>query len=605
MERLGGRPGRGRDSGSQMLSQAVQLHGAGRLAEAEALYRAVLAAERNNGDALHRLGICLTQTGRFAEALKVLMQAAKVQPALGLVHLSLAEAQRSAGMGERALTAYGRAVRLMPQNALVHMGQGVALEALGRCEEALRSYQHVLALEPEHLDALAGCGNCLLLLGRAREARAAFEAVLARAPRHAGALNNLAVALIQDAQAEAALAHIDQRLLQEPGDAHAHANRGHALYLLDRLEEAHASYQRALEILPDYPHALLSHAATLMALRRYAEAEAALEHLLAVNPLLADAHYYRAMMHLVQGEYAKGWPVYDWRPEGRRGRPANGKSRLLPDADQSSWTSAMPGRSVLVGSEQGHGDTIQFVRYLAYLRAAGLQVTLEAQGPLVTLLARSDVADRVVAKGAARPAHDYYCPLLSLPQVFFARHPQIPVAAPLRADPLRVERWAQRLGHAEAPRIGLAWSGNAQNTNDRRRSIGLDRLAPLMALPAQFLSLQPEARALDRPALDRLPLRHEEGAIVDFDDTAALIELCDLVICVDTAVAHLAGSLGKPVWVLLPFAPDWRWLLARSDTPWYPSMRLFRQPQPGQWDPVIEALAAALARHLAADGAGS
>jgi hypothetical protein len=257
---------------------------------------------------------------------------------------------------------------------------------------------------------------------------------------------------------------------------------------------------------------------------------------------------------------------------------------------------AIAGKTLLLHAEQGLGDTIQFCRFAKLAAARGATVLMELQLPLESLLADLDGVSSVLAQGETLPAFDYHAPLLSLPRAFDTRLDRIPAAIPyLHADPIHVGEWEAKLGDKALPRIGLAWSGSAEHKSDQKRSIPLAQMAELVSGHAQFVSLQKELRAADRVTLsERHDIRHFGDELHDFADTAALIEACDLVISADTAVAHLAGALGKEVWILLPFSPDWRWLLERDDSPWYPTARLFRQRAEGDWDSVIRRVASQL-----------
>jgi hypothetical protein len=293
------------------------------------------------------------------------------------------------------------------------------------------------------------------------------------------------------------------------------------------------------------------------------------------------------------GEFAAGWKEYEWRWR-RRESPGAGE---FP----APWwlgKEDLRGRTILLHAEQGLGDTLQFCRYARLVEACGAKVVLQIEPALRALLGTLAGVSQIVVPGEPLPPFDFHCPLLSLPLALGTTLDNIPAEIPyLHADRKKVARWQGKLGRRTQPRIGLAWSGNPSQTKDRNRSLPLAALEALLELPVQFVCLQKEIRPGDAPALQRHPqLLHFENAIGDFSDTAALVECCDLVIAVNSSVAHLAGALGKPVWIPLAFVPDWRWLLGREDSPWYPGARLFRQSRPGQWDDVVRRMARELER---------
>ena len=322
---------------------------------------------------------------------------------------------------------------------------------------------------------------------------------------------------------------------------------------------------------------------------------ASYDRALAIRKDYADAHYNRSLSLLIAGDYARGFEQYEWRSR-RSGMPPHRRELCTP-----LWLGqyAISGKTILLHAEQGLGDTIQFVRYVLLLARAGAKVVVEAQPELAGLLATVDGIDRIIARGEKLPVFDFHCPMPSLPLAFRTRIDGIPAEIPyLRASAERLHKWRPRMASLGKPCIALAWSGNPAHTNDRHRSMALPHLDPLLATPGvRFLGIQRELRAGEAELLgDDRRIVHLGGEMGDFTDTAAVIALADLVISVDTAVAHLAGAMGKPVWVLLPFAPDWRWMLDREDCPWYPTARLFRQPATRDWESVITCVQTELTR---------
>ena len=329
----------------------------------------------------------------------------------------------------------------------------------------------------------------------------------------------------------------------------------------------------------------------LAQLRRFEEAIASYGEVLARRKDNADAHFNRALALLTIGDYRHGFEDYEWR-WCRTGvaTPKNRGRRL--------WLGEFPlaGKTILLHAEQGLGDTIQFARYAPLIAAQGAKVVLEVQPELKSVLSRLDGVTAVVARGEAPPPFDVHCPLGSLPLARKTELPVVPAQIPyLSAERTHLQKWSARIEKLPRPRIALAWAGNPAHDNDRNRSIALSTLAPLLAKPASFISIQRDVRNADAAQLAATTqLTHLGGALADFNDTAAVLALCDLLITVDTAPAHLAGAMGRPVWVLVPFAPDWRWMLDGKITPWYPSARVFRQSDLADWNAVIARVAAAL-----------
>src|SRR5262245_5091123 len=533
------------------------------------------------------------QQGRLDDADKICSRVLKAAPdwfdALHLAGLVKLEAGKAAA----AQVLLAKALKLNPGSAPVLANLGRALLALNRDDEALASVEHALALAPDSFDAVNIRGHVLLKLKRTDEAVAAFEQVLALEPRFLGARANLGNALAQLGRFEEALAQYDALLAAHPGQPEILVNRGSALAGLGRLEEALTAYDGAIAQRADYGKARIGRGSTLAALNRHQEALAEYSTALAADKNNADIQHNEALSLLTLGDYKRGFPKYEarWQRAGMPRRKSFGKPLWLGEYPLTRKT-------ILVHAEQGLGDVIQFARYVPQLARGGAKVVMEVHRELVALLLRLEGVASVVGRGAALPAYDVHCPVGSLPLALRTEAATIPANVPyLAATDERIAKWRERIGSLPSPRVAVAWSGSADHANDRNRSIAFERVAPLFAGQGSFISVQRELRAGDADALARLPnVTHLGDALTDFDDTAAVMALADLVISVDTSVAHLAGALGRPVWVLLPFQPDWRWLLDREDSPWYSTARLFRQPKPGDWESVIARVRDTLAR---------
>jgi tetratricopeptide (TPR) repeat protein len=449
-----------------------------------------------------------------------------------------------------ALSFLSRALKVNSSSADAMSNLGLALQASGRCEEAIASYRNALRLAPDHPEILYNLGNACLELGRIAEALASYDAALARQPGHVGALVNRGNALVRLNQPLSAISSYDDALAGMPRHPQILTNRGHALRRLDRPAEALADFTAALEAAPEFP----------------------------------EAHFEAAMARLTMGDFDAGWKAYEWRWR----TAAFARHRRQFAAPLWLGDQAVSGKTILLHAEQGFGDTLQFIRYAPLLAGRGARVICEVQPELQPLLSQlEDIT--VIASGGRLPAFDLHCPLLSLPLAFRTQPGTIPTSVPYLAAPAeRLAYWRDRLPPGR-PRAGFVWSGQRSHNNDANRSIALARLAAIFEHPRlQCFSLQSEVRDADGEVLAGLPnLVHLGGGFRDFADTAAVISLLDVVVSVDTAVAHLAGALGTPVTVLLPYAADFRWMRDRDDTPWYRTARLFRQRAFGDWDSVI------------------
>ena len=537
--------------GAAALQEALALHQQGQLAAAEKGYARILKSFPDQFDALHLLGLLKLQAGKAGEAQRLITSALKIAPTSPDAHANL----------------------------------GLVLGALKRPADALASFDRALALDANHFEALANRGNVLLDLGRQDDALAALDTALARDPRHLPSRVNRANALVALGRPDEAIAEYDAALTLNPNDLKALFNRANALFRAGRYTESLAGFNRLLALAPQHAEALSSRGLSLQALGRHQDALGDYAKAIVLAKDYVDAHFNEALALLTVGDYARGFAEYEWRWK-RAGIARRSFGKPL-------WLGEYPlaRKTILLHAEQGLGDTIQFARYAPLLAQGGASVVLEVQAELKALLAGLDGVT-VLTRGDALPAFDVHCPLGSLPLAFKTTPANVPAGIPyLRASEERIAKWRPRLEALPGKRVALAWAGNPNHINDRNRSIALARLKPLLAAPGfSFVSIQRDVSVGDRDAL--AGLTHVGDDLADFQDTAAAVALCDLVVTVDTSVAHLAGAMGRPLCVLLPFWPDWRWTLDGERSPWYPDARLFRQGADGNWDAVIARLRA-------------
>lgn len=537
----------------------------GNPAEAIASFWAALRHKPDYIPAHNNLGNLLQADGKTEEALAVYEEAISLAPHVPVLHCNLASLRQIQGDVDAAIAGFRRALTLKPDFYLAHFNLGKLLAQQGNHAQAIVHYRAALRAQPRSAETWLEYGAAFSKSHRHLQALQCFERVLDIEPGRTQAYVYAGAALIESKQYRLALLCCDQALAQADINSEiAHYNKALALSRLHRLEEAIAENEKAIALKPDY----------------------------------ADAHWNASLCRLLLGDYAKGWCQYEWRWQRSGAKPED-----VRQFEQPLWLGkeSLHGKTILLHAEQGLGDTLQFCRYVEKVSALGARVILDVYPGLKPILQHLPVAE-LIERGEPLPDFDYHCPLLSLPLAFNSHSDRdIPNASPyLYSDPSKAAHWRQVLGEKTQPRIGIVWSGNPGHQTDSERSIPLSQWAPLLAAPFEFISLQKELRHKDaQTLLQRHRIRHYGEQLHDFSDTAALIEQLDLVIAVDTAVAHLAAAMGKPVWLLLHYNPDWRWQLQRSDSPWYPSVRLFRQALRDDWQGVIYALSHALAGYLA------
>jgi tetratricopeptide (TPR) repeat protein len=578
------------------LHEATFLIQDGRLDQAALVLRELLAAEPNQAEAWYKQGNVLKDLNQLPEALASYQRAIDLKPRYTAAHCNRSVVLLALGRADEALRGLGQAIEIDPHDAIAHYNRGVAEQALDRIDAALASYNKAIELNPNYAEGYFSRGRLNGEAGRWQDALSDHDRALALHPDLKQAHFYRGNVLAQLKRWEDALASYDLAVSREPEHMFAHLHRGNVLRQLRRWDDALASYNHAISLKPDQVDGYFNRGVLFEQRKQFPAAMASFELAIAIDPQFAPAQYNRSLILLASGDFTGGLANYEWRWKNR-GTPF----------DLANYHGAAPlwfGReplehkSILIFSEQGLGDTLQFCRYIKLLAERGAAVIFEVQEPLVDLLANLEGASTVIARGGNIPNCDYKCALLSLPLAFETTLDTIPSERRyLRVDAERIARWQGRLGARTRPRIGLVWSGSAQYPNDHQRSMSLETLVERLPRGFEYFCLQKDIRAQDRAILDANPFIVDYSP--DFMDTAALCECMDLVVSVCTSVAHLVGALGRPLWLLLAYNADWRWLEDRDDSPWYPSARLYRQSAPGDWDEVAARVGEELRRKFA------
>lgn len=636
----------------ESLQIGIEHHRRGDLAAAEAIYRQILQIDPNHHATLNLFGMLAGQMQRFDDATRCFEHAIGVEPNIPEYSINLANTYLAQRRFENAIHCCRHAIALAPRTVAAHFIMGKALYRLGRLDAAADCLRQTVALQPDHSTALRGLGAVERDRKRFKEAVAAFEKVVELSPQNPLSQYELSAALIDDRQYDRALEVSERALALKPDYLEAHFSRGTALLGLERYDEAirqleqvasakpniakvvwnlgiaccraqrfnegiahcrravalepnspeshnylgtalHATgrideaighYLEALRLNPDHVDSLANLGAAHYRLGRPEAAIASFRQTLAIDPQHVDGRFHLSLALLLTGQLPEGFAEYEWRWKHRSfGNPHRRLKQTMWDG------SPFADRTLLIHIEQGLGDALQFSRYVPLAAARGVSTVAETKPELLRLMKNTYPNISWVAVNKKRPAFDIFIPLMSLPRIFGTTLETIPPQSPpLSPDSEIVDRWRARMPLEAGFNVGLAWAGNKTHDDDRNRSLPLTALAPLASVEGVRLFSLQKGEAAAQIKESGLSLTDWTGEFEDLAETAGLIANLDLVITVDTSIAHLAGGMGKPVWTLIPFAPDWRWLQHREDTPWYPSMRLFRQPAIGDWSSVIE-----------------
>jgi len=579
----------------ESFNNAFRLHQEGRLVEAETLYRAVLDVAPEHAGSHHLLGLVEHQLGRHEAALASIKRAIALNDGEPNYHNNLGTVYRTIGKLEEATVCYRHAVGLKPDFAAALNNLGATLLQKGESAQAQRALERALEAKQDYAGAWFNLGNVLAARDEHAKAVEHYRRALALDANYIDALNNLGAALNELGENDEAAWCYRRVLALQPGNAAAHNNFGRVLAQRDELDAAIGHFREAIALQPQAidPHINLGN--VLLEQGDAAAAHQSYERALALDPAHESAHWNDGLALLVQGDLAEGFRRWRWNV-------AAAKRFSAPE-----WRGEeLHGATILIHAEQGFGDAIHFARYIPLVAARGGRVIFEAPVELHRIFATIEGVDEVVAFGDTLPDFAWQCPLLSLPLAFNTTLRDVPNRVPyLAAEAEAVAFWQRRMAGPEL-KVGLVWAGRPEHKRDRHRSMALAELAPLASIPnVAFYALQKGAAVGEAErAPDGMRLEILSPLLGDFADTAAAIMALDLVISVDTSVAHLAGALGKPVWILNAYAPDWRWLEKRSDSPWYPTAEIFRQDSSRRWAPVVADVAAEL-RALASANAGA
>jgi tetratricopeptide (TPR) repeat protein len=617
---------------TETLETAVQYHRAGNLRQAEQLYHAALQVDPNHPVVVCLLGSLARQQGKNEQAIDLLRRATLLKPDYIEAHNNLGNALAVQGKLEEAAGSFQMAIHLRPDYAEAHNNLGNVLTDLKKLDEAVLSYQQAVRLKPDFGEAYCNLGLVVQEQGKLNEALSCFRQAMQHRPDFRKTYEKLRAKLAAEGTLDEGVAGVDQALRvgpdtavgqvragmffwdqgdvagalrcfeeavrMQPNYGEAHCNMGLALRRQGKLEEAMASYQQALRLLPEWADAHNGLGVVYYDLGEFPEALACYEQTLRLKPHHANARVNRSLIWLLQGELEKAWPEYEYRWKlGKAGGLPAGQTGMRPFKQPLWGGSPLKGKTILLYAEQGLGDTIHFARYAPLLKQRGGKVIVECQKQLDLLLCRCPGIDKLVVQGSILPDFDVQAPLACLPGILHTNLETISANIPyLFADPERVEHWHRELSRIPGFKIGISWQGNVHHPLDSVRSFPLSHFASLAEIPGvSLISLQKgnghdqiKATADRFAVVDLGPNLDEKGA---FHDTAAVMMNLDLVICCDTAIGHLAGALGVPTWLPVSLVPDWRWLLKGQESRWYPTIRLFRQKERGNWKAVFEEMA--------------
>lgn len=548
-------------SPEQLLQQSQSLQQSGKFKEAAIGFEKLRQLYPTYPPILNSLGIVYFQLGEFKEGCKLLEKSLQLDPRQAVVFYNLGRAYQNQGQFNDAIIAFKKALKIQPDFIDAYERLGVSLYNTGSLEEANQCFEDMVSASPQHPSGHNGKGLTLYAMGRYEAALISFKRALVINNNLPEIHNNIGLALHKLNRWDDAITHFNQALQLNPNHADAYSNRGLTLQALQKTNEAINDFNRCLEIAPDH----------------------------------ADANWNKGIFKLSLGEYEEGWKLYEWRWKSFSKKWARHYNKPLWLGKES-----LEGKRILIYPEQGYGDFIQFYRYIPQLQALGAKVILETPAPLITLIADSSTDVEIIESVKRTPRFDFQCPIMSLPLAFKTNLNNIPTILPyLFIADEKNKKWEGKLGLKTKKRIGIAWSGSKEHKNDHNRSILLEKVTEILDLDYEFHSLQKEIRSSDKEVFSQSKIKDHSEELIDFSETGALISNMDLIISVDTAAAHLSGALDKNIFILLPFSSDYRWLINRPDSPWYRSVKLFRQSKVDVWDETLKHLKKEIIKALA------
>jgi tetratricopeptide (TPR) repeat protein len=553
--------------------------------DAKILFNEILFADPRHAESWFYSALIAEKEGSPQDAIRYLETALEIDPQNLKYLYTIGDFYYEQNYLDQGIKIFENIIKIQPDDCNGYYNLANFLQKQKKYDQAILNYQKVLELDDKSVNAIYNLGNILIDIKKYEYAIQCFTKVIELQPNSDDALSNLGFLQLEIGNYEEALEYLNQAISINPRNLSALNNLGKVnekkfLYL-----EALEFFNKAIKLNPNHAQSYYNRGVVLDATLSCKEAVHDYDKAIALQPELADAHWNKSLNLLLTGDFTKGWSLYEWRWKVD-------KLKLLNRTfSQPLWlgNENILGKTILLHAEQGLGDTIQFCRYAKLVKKLGAKVLLEVPKSLLGLLSALEGVDQLIESGNQLPDFDYHCPLMTLPLAFKTELANIPNRIPyLAASNIKHEKWAQKLGVKPKLLVGLVWSGSTTHKNDYNRSLKLKQLLPYLPDLCEYVSLQKEVREIDKQVLNGSNIKQYGDELNDFSDTAALCQLMDLVISVDTSVAHLAGAISKTTWVLLPHVPDWRWLLDREDSPWYPSIKIYSQPSHGDWDSVMK-----------------
>lgn len=583
-----------------LFAQALNLHQSGQLAQARTTYEQVLKIKPSHPDALQLMGTLALQEGRFEDSIEWIQRSLKLSGRSPNALNNLGLAYKNLGRLEESLKAFDQAIAIQRGFSDAMFNRANVLIELDRLRDALAAYDQLLASYPGDPELHFRRGRLLVALDESAQALASLSKAVALAPNHLEALTARGILLAGSKHLQEARQDFEASIRLAPHLPSAHSNLGNVLSDMGLSSDALICYHKAIQIDPKFMDAQFNIGVVHQSLQQIDAAISAYRKAIEIDPMHVLAQWNLGLCLLMAGQMSEGWKQYEWRWKNAALDVFNERRNF--DTPQWDGSQNLAGKTVLLYSEQGLGDSIQFCRFAHRIADLGANVILELQSPLIRLLSNVEGVAQVIERGDTLPQFDFHCPLMSLPLAFDTGLDTIPTNIPyLQVDDNLKVKWNTRLGETSDLRVGVAWSGRSSHADDHNRSAELKDVLTLLTPGVQLISLQNEIRSSDLEAITgRLEIQHFGSELTNMAETAALCDQMDIIVSVDTSIAHLAGALGKPLFVMLPFVPDWRWLLNRDDSPWYPTARLFRQSHKGKWSNVLTAVRLALEQALTA-----